>query len=156
MAKDAKDVQIDFPIAHTVTVKQDADKKNIMTTVDVAKKDLMAWYDTKGVSQEVLETIANAENTLMKEAFPALANLVVANQAPAEMRLGKGDGMMKFTVAGKKTVSAEMPKKGETAKTKDIYGRMGVSITRKVPLALRVEGGMAEEIETTVRKGWKK
>jgi len=148
--KPAKLTTAEFPIPHIVEVGE-------KVIVKVTKADIKKFYEGEGVTKAVTDTIAAAEEKLMTMAYPMLGKLVAKEQKAAKMVIGKGDNVMTLGVGGAMTVAAKMPEKNKKLETKTIYGRMSVSMKRSIPLALRPDsGGMTNEIESMVRKAWKK
>lgn len=115
----------------------------------VSKKDYTSYLDSEGVTKEVREKVASAEEKLLTAGYTFLGAKVVETKENQSMKVGSGDRTLVLGVAGEKDV--RNPRTGVESKS---YGSCTLQERRMIPSTLR-NSELMKKIEDDIEAAFK-
>ena len=114
----------------------------------VSRADFNKIKDSKGVTKEVRDLVAKAEEDIAEQAIKILGEEVIATKQTAKLELGTGNGKTTFTVKGK--TSAINP---ATKEPIDLFGVTSVTEKKALPKSMR--DGTISDMRKKIEKAFK-
>ena len=103
----------------------------------VSQKDFDGIYDERGITKDVRKQIKDVENEVTTASVNFLKDKVIESKGKTcAIILGSGDGRTKVVTKGQSEV--RIPgEKGAAPEFKTVYGQTSISVSKKIPGAIK-------------------